>query len=121
MANPNWVKGGPSPNPRGKGPPSQGELEARSWLKLRSLEHAKRLDELTRSEDERVALGAVLACLDRSLGKPAAAQEDRDALAAAARPAWLDSLGRAEIVAIARKALVSAAAQTVDAAPTGGE
>ncbi len=95
--------------------------QARQWLQARSVEYAQRLDDLTRSEDEKVALAAVLAALDRSIGRPPAAQEDRDALAAAARPAWLDSLGRSEIVAIARKALVSAGAQTVDAVPTGGE
>ena len=95
--------------------------QARQWLQARSVAYAERLDDLTRSEDEKVALAAVLAALDRSIGRPPAAQEDRDALAQAARPPWLDSLGRSEIVAIARKALVSAGAQTVDAVPTGDE
>ena len=119
-----WPKG-QSGNPKGLTPLAPEVLEAREqarqWLQARSVAYAERLDDLTRSEDEKVALAAVLAALDRSIGRPPAAQEDRDALAQAARPPWLDSLGRSEIVAIARKALVSAGAQTVDAVPTGDE
>jgi len=114
-------KPGNNANPSGRPKLTEAEIEAKRILSERTPRAAQRLGELLDSDDDRVALAASLALLDRQLGKAPAAQEDRDALAHAARPSWLDSLGRAEIVAIARKALVSASAQTVDAVPTGGE
>lgn len=102
-------------NPSGRPKLTEPEKEAKRILTERTPRAAQRLGELLESEDDRVALAASLALLDRQLGKAPAAQEDRDALAKAARPTWVNSLGRAAIVEIARKALAASSGQTVDA------
>lgn len=59
-----------NPGGRPKTPP-----DVRSALEAGSLAAAQRLVDLVSSEDERVALAASLALLDRTLGKPSASIE----------------------------------------------
>ena len=66
-----WIAG-TSPNPGGR-PSTPPEI--REALQAGSLAAAHRLVALTASEDERVALAASVAVLDRVLGRPAQALE----------------------------------------------
>ena len=66
-----WLPGA-SPNPGGR---PRTDPEVRQALEAGSLAAAQRLVALTGSEDERVALAASVAVLDRVLGKPAQALE----------------------------------------------
>ena len=60
-------------------------MDVRSALEAGSLAAAQRLVELVNSEDERVALSASMAILDRVLGKPPASVE---VTSAPAEPDW---------------------------------
>ena len=66
-----WISGA-SPNPGGR---PRTDPEIRQALEAGSLAAAQRLVALTGSEDERVALAASVAVLDRTLGRPAQALE----------------------------------------------
>ena len=66
-----WLPG-TSPNPGGR---PRTDPAIREALEAGSLAAARRLVALTGSEDERVALAASVALLDRVLGRPAQALE----------------------------------------------
>jgi HEAT repeat protein len=71
--NPNWVKGGKSPNPNGR---SRIAQEVRELAQKHSAEAIKTLVELmTTSTDERIRLSAADSLLDRGIGKPTQAIE----------------------------------------------
>ena len=56
---------------RQKGTPNKSTRELKAALQKHQDELIKALLDLTRSEDERVRLGAIQACLDRGWGKAA--------------------------------------------------
>jgi hypothetical protein len=64
--NPNWVKGGASPNPGGRKAIPPDVKEAFSALTPRAI---ARLSRLLDSDDEKVALAACREVFDRDLGK----------------------------------------------------
>ncbi len=64
-----WVKG-QSGNPGGR---PKVNSKVRDLARAKSLQAMKRLIKLTESEDERIALAASNAVLDRALGRPAQA------------------------------------------------
>ena len=70
MARPGTFKPGVSGNPGGK---PKGWQEIRELAMKASPAAWKRLIQLTKSEDERVASGAIQQVLDRAVGKPAQA------------------------------------------------
>lgn len=65
--NPNWVKGGASPNPGGRPKVDPAVREALEALTVRAVNE---LAELLGSEDERIRMDAVREVLNRNLGKP---------------------------------------------------
>ena len=58
---------------RQKGAPNKATRELKAAFQKHEKKLVKALLELTRSDDERVRLGAIQACLDRGWGKPAQA------------------------------------------------
>jgi hypothetical protein len=94
--NPNWTKGGASPNPTGRPPLGDAEREAREILRAATPDAALRLVRLlSEAEDEGNSLRAALAVLERVMGKTPSAPEDRKALgdAAAAAVSLIIDLG----------------------------
>ena len=67
MANPNWVKGGPSPNPNGK--PVMPKA-IRLTIEAAAPKAISTLIALMDSDDERVKADAARCILDRAYGKP---------------------------------------------------
>ena len=64
--NPNWVKGGESPNPGGR---SKAATELRHALECLADDAGKRLGGLLHSEDEKIALEAAKFVIDHVKGK----------------------------------------------------
>ncbi len=58
---------------RQRGVPNKATRELKAAFQKHEKKLVKALLELTRSDDERVRLGAIQACLDRGWGKPAQA------------------------------------------------
>ena len=58
---------------RQRGVPNKATRELKATFQKHEKKLVKALLELTRSDDERVRLGAIQACLDRGWGKPAQA------------------------------------------------
>jgi len=67
-ANETSFKKGQVSNPRGRPPKTDAERAGEDFLRSRTVAHAKRLDELTRSDDEKIALGAVSVALKMTIG-----------------------------------------------------
>jgi hypothetical protein len=65
--NPNWKKGGKSPNPGGRPSVSPEDREALTKLNPRAI---ARLAEMLESDDERVVMQAIQSIMDRNMGKP---------------------------------------------------
>jgi hypothetical protein len=66
--NPDWKKGGPSPNPGGRPKVDPADREALMKLNPRAI---ARLAEMLESEDESVVMKAIERVLERNMGKPA--------------------------------------------------
>lgn len=64
-----WAKGGPSPNPGGRPPKTDEQRAAEEYLRDKSLFAAQRLVQLQSSDDEKVALGAIIAHLKMTIDK----------------------------------------------------
>ncbi len=117
-----WLKGASSPNPSGLSKDiAQGVLEVRRLLLDHSPQAAQRLVTLLDSEDDRVALTAAMAILDRSGAKPFSTEPER--LEVTAVPMDVEQL-RATLAQRVAALLPPAARElppAVDVSPEGGE
>jgi hypothetical protein len=93
--NPNWVKGGPSPNPGGR-PKAATELRQRLEVLALDDDAAQVLRELMQSPDEKIRLDTVKFIVDHVKGKPSQAitGEDGGAIKIDGSAGLLDTLKR---------------------------
>lgn len=98
MANPNMVKGAPSVNPTGRPRKTDEERAAEAYLRDKTLDAAKRLVQLQSSDDEKIALGAVIAHLRLTVGE---VKRDADASGDPVAPA-VRQMTRGEMLELVR-------------------
>lgn len=89
--NPNWRKGGPSPNPTGRPPATEAVRQAMDMLRDATPGAVARLVELMRSDDERVAHAAAKTIVDKAV--PDKLDGEAGAAAAAALVSLVVDLG----------------------------
>ncbi len=97
MGNPNWTKGGKSPNPTGRPPKSDAVREAEELLAKLSPTAVAKLEQLMMTADERVQAQVALGIVKATIGELSrVADKDGNPLAGFA------NMTREEILEVAR-------------------